>query len=169
MVGINQFRLTSAQPRVAEPHRKRSGMRHHIILGAVALGLAWLYVKVLIITIGVAVALPTPPGWSSLFTTQVSAVTAWVVICHTSAIFIVALPFSYVIARLYKRVGILLALTLTVALYAFDPLPAVLAYFQTFSTPTRIITVFDAVKLLGILPGLVWAFGRFTSNNRFER
>jgi hypothetical protein len=144
-------------------------MRQHIVLGAVALGLAWLYVKVLTITIGVAVALATPPGWGSLFTTHVSSVITWLVICHTVAILIVALPFSYVIARLYGRVGILLALTVTVALYAFDPLPGVLAYFQTFSARTKIITLFDAVKLLGILPGLVWVFGRLTSNNRLER
>ena len=144
-------------------------MRHHIILAAVALGLAWLYVKVLTITIGIAVALATPPWWSSLFTTHVSSVIAWLVICHTTAILIVALPFSYVIARLYGRVGILLALTLTVALYAVDPLPSVLEYFQTFSARTKIITLFDAVKLLGILPGLVWVFGWLTSNNRFER
>ena len=144
-------------------------MRRHIVLGVVALGLAWLYVKVLTITIGVAVALATPSWWNSLFTTHVSSVIAWLVICHTTAILIVALPFSYVIARLYGRVGILLALALTVALYAFDPLPAVLAYFQTFSTRTKVITLFDAVKLLGILPGLVWVFGRLTSNNRFER
>ena len=144
-------------------------MRLRIILGAVALGLAWLYVKVLIITIGVAIALAPPPGWGSLFTTHVSSVIAWLVICHTVAILIVALPFSYVIARLYGRVGILLALTLTVALYAVDPLPGVLEYFHTFSARTKIITLFDAVKLLGILPGLVWVFGRLTSNNRFER
>jgi hypothetical protein len=144
-------------------------MRHHIFLGAVALGLAWLYVKVLTITIGVAVALATPPWWNSLFTTHASSVITWLVICHTTVIFFVALPFSYVIARLYGRVGILLALTLTVALYAFDPLPAMLAYFQTFSTRTKIITLFDAVKLLGILPALVWVFGRLASNNRFER
>jgi hypothetical protein len=134
-------------------------MRHHIVLGAVALGLAWLYVKVLIITIGVAVTLAVPPGWGSLFTTHVSSVITWLVICHTAAILIVALPFSYVIARMYGRVGILLALTLTVALYAVDPLPGVLAYFQTFSTRTKIITLFDAAKLLGILPGLVWGLG----------
>ena len=144
-------------------------MRHRIVLGAVALGLVWLYVKVLIITIGVAVALAPPPGWGSLFTTHVSSVITWLVICHTVAISIVALPFSYVIARLYGRVGILLALTLTIALYAVDPLPGVLEYFQTFSARTKIITLFDAVKLLGILPGLVWVFGRLTSNNRFER
>jgi hypothetical protein len=144
-------------------------MRHRIVLAAVALGLAWLYVKVLIITIGVAVALAPPPGWGSLFTTHVSSVITWLVICHTVAIFLVALPFSYVIARLYGRVGILLALTLTVALYAVDPLPGVLTYFQSFSTRTKMITLFDALKLLGILPGLVWVFGRLTSNHRFER
>jgi len=144
-------------------------MRHRVVLGALALGLAWLYAKALIITIGVAVAQPTPPWWSSIFTSHVISVIVWIVTCHTMAVLIVALPFSYVIARLYGRAGVLLALTLTVALYVFDPLPAVLAYFQTDSTRMKFITLFDAVKLLGILPGLVWVIGRLTSNNRLER
>jgi fucose permease len=141
-------------------------MRRRIVLGALAVGLAWLYVKVLIFTIGVALAQAPPPWWGPLFTIHVIAVSAWVVICHTTAVLIVALPFAYLIARLYGRAGVLLALGLTIALYAFDPLPAVLTYFHTFSTHTKIITLFDAVKLLGILPGLVWVFGRLPSNQR---
>jgi hypothetical protein len=143
-------------------------MRHRIILGAFALGLAWLYLRVLVLTIGVAVALAPPTWWSPLFTSHQSAVITWVVVCHTSAVIIVALPFSYVIARLYGRVGILLALALTIALYAFDPLPSVIAYFHTYSARLMIITAFDALKLLGVLPALVWAFSRLTSNNRLE-
>jgi hypothetical protein len=144
-------------------------MRHRIVLGAVALGIAWLYLRVLVLTIGVAVALAPPTWWSPLFTTHQSAITTWVVVCHTSAVIVVALPFSYFIARLYGRVGILLALALTIALYAFDPLPSVIAYFHTYSARLIIITLFDAVKLVGILPALVWAFSRLTSNNRLER
>jgi hypothetical protein len=140
-------------------------MRHRIVLCAVALGLAWLYATVLVITIGVAAAQATPLWWSSLFTTHVSAVIAWIVLCHTTAVLVVALPFSYAIALVYGRVGALLALTLTAALYAFDPLPAVLMYFQTYSTRTKLIALFDAVTLLGILPGLVWLFARLASNN----
>lgn len=144
-------------------------MRHRIFLGVVALGLAWLYAKALIITIGVALARATPLWWSSVFKSHITSVILWIVTCHTMAVLIVALPFSYLIARLYGRAGVLLALTLTVALYSFDPLPSVLAYFQTFSTRMKVVTIFDAVKLLGILPGLVWVIGRLTSNNRFER
>jgi hypothetical protein len=140
-----------------------------IVLGVLALGLAWLYVKVLVVTIGVAAAQEPPLWWSPLFTTHMSAVLTWMVLCHTTAVLIVALPFAYTIARLYGRVGVLLALAITIALYAIDPLPAALAFFQTSSTHTKIITLFDAVKLVGILPGLVWVFIRLTSNNRFER
>ena len=144
-------------------------MRHRIVLDVVALSLAWLYFKILVVTIGVASAQALPPWWNQLFTTHMSAVITWIVVCHTTAVLIVALPFAYIIARLFRRVGVLLALGITIALYAIDPLPAVLAYFQTYSTHTRIITLFDAVKLVGILPGLVWVFSRLTSNNRLER
>ena len=144
-------------------------MRHRIILGVVALSLAWLYVKVLVLTIGVASAQALPPWWNQPFTVHINAAITWIVVCHTAAVLVVALPFAYAIARLYGRIGILLALGLTMALYAIDPLPAVLEYFHTSSTHTKIITLFDAVKLLGILPGLVWVFTPLTSNNRLER
>jgi hypothetical protein len=144
-------------------------MRYRIILGALALGLAWLYYELLVLTIGVALGQAPPTWWSPLFTAHLSAVSTWIVLCHTGAVLVVALPFSYVIARLYGRIGVLLALALTVVLYSFDPLPALLAYFQTYSTRLKIITIFDALKLLGMLPALVWAFTRLTSNNRFER
>jgi hypothetical protein len=143
-------------------------MRYRVILVALALSLGWLYVEVLIVAIGVATALALPPWWNQLFTTRLSAVTTWIVLCHTAAVLLVALPFAYAIARLYGRIGILLALGLTMALYAIDPLPAVLVYFQASSIHTKLITLFDAVKLLGILPGLVWAFTRPTSGNRLE-
>ena len=144
-------------------------MRHRIVLGVVALSLAWLYFKILVVTIGVASAQAPPLWWIHLFTSHMSAMITWIVVCHTTAVLIVALPFAYTIARLFRRVGVLLALGITIALYAIDPLPAVLAYFQMYSTHTRIIMLFDAVKLVGILPGLVWLFSRLPSNNRLER
>jgi hypothetical protein len=143
-------------------------MRYRMILIALALSLGWLYVKVLIVAIGVATALASPPWWNQLFTSRLSAITTWIMLCHTAAVLLVALPFAYAIARLYRRIGILLALGLTIALYAIDPLPAVLAYFQASNIHTKLITLFDAVKLLGILPGLVWVFTRPTSDNRME-
>jgi hypothetical protein len=144
-------------------------MRIRLILGAVALGLAWLYVETLVLAIGVATADAPPLWWIQLFTTHVSAVVAWIVMCHTTAILVVALPFAYVIARLYGRIGVLLAFGITIGLYVFDPLPAVIENFVNSSTHSKFIALFDAAKLLGILPGLVWVFSRSTSNNRFER
>ena len=75
-----------------------------------------------------------------MFPTHLSSVILWMALCHTVAIHLVALPFAYVIARLYGRVAVVLALAITFALYTIDP-----------------------------LPGLVWLIGRRTSNNRFER
>jgi hypothetical protein len=144
-------------------------MRLRIVLGAVALFLAWLYAEALVLTIGVASAQAPPVWWIHIFPTHVSAVVTWIVTSHTAAIVIVALPFAFVIARLYGRIGVLLALGLTIGLYVIDPLPAVLANFVQSSSHSKVITVFDTVKLLGVLPGLVWIFSRPTSDNRFNR
>jgi len=140
-------------------------MRQRIVLGVLAIGIAGLYVELLLRTIGVAASLPPPSWWSHVFQTHISSVILWMVLCHTTAILVVALPFAYVIARLYGRVAVLLALAITFALYAADPLPTLISYFGGFSARMKVITLFDALKLLGVLPGLVWLFGRPTSNH----
>ncbi len=144
-------------------------MRQRVVLGILAFGLLALYAQLLIFAIGTALALAPPPWWGSVFTNRLSAVYTWAILTHTAAILLVALPFSYVIARFYGRVAVPLALAITVVLYAVDPLPAVLSYFVGFSFRMKMVTLFDAVKLLGILPCLVWLFARLTSNNRLER
>ena len=144
-------------------------MRQRIVLGVLAIGIAGLYVELLVLTIGVAASLPPPSWWSHVFPTHVSSAILWMVLCHTTAILVVALPFAYLIARLYGRVAVLLALAITFALYAVDPLPTLISHFGGFSARMKVITLVDALKLLGVLPGLVWLFGRMTSNNRFER
>jgi len=108
-------------------------MKHYIHLCAVALGIAWLYAEALALTIGVAVSLSQPSWWASLFPTHTAGIAAWMVLCHTIAILVVALPFAYAIARIYGRLGIVLALGLTLVLYGFDPLPAVVSTFQSSS------------------------------------
>jgi hypothetical protein len=144
-------------------------MRKRIVLGVVALCLMALYAELLILLIGFALALPFPSWWGQLFRSHLWAVISWVVLCHTAAILLVALPFAYIIARLYGSVAIPLALAITVVLYAIDPLPAVMSSFVSSTTRMKMITLFDALKLLGALPCLVWLFARLTSNNRFER
>ena len=81
-------------------------MRDRIVLGVVALSLAWLYVKVLVVTIGVASAQAPPLWWNQLFTTHASAVITWIVLCQTTAVLTVALPFAYTSARVHTRVGV---------------------------------------------------------------
>jgi hypothetical protein len=144
-------------------------MRQRFVLGVVALGLMALYAELLVLFVGVALALPPPPWWGRLFPSQLGAVLLWVVLCHTTAVLLVALPLSYVIAQLYGRVAVLLALAITAVIYVINPLPVVLSSFAGFSLRMKIITLFDALKLVGILPCLVWLFARLTSNNQFAR
>jgi len=144
-------------------------MKKRIVLGVVALGLMGMYVELLVQLIGVALALPFLRWWVQLFPSHLWAVILWAMLCHTTAILLGALPFAYVIAPLYGRVAVLLALAVTVLLYAIDPLPFVLSSFAGLSMRMKVITLFDALKLLGVLPCLVWLFARPTSNNRIER
>jgi hypothetical protein len=145
------------------------GVRHRVVLGAVALALALLYTEALVLTVGVTAALAPLPSWYHLFSTRAGAVMSWTAVWHTMAVLVVALPFAYVIARIYGRVGVLLALTLTGVIYAIDSPAFTIAQFNTFSTHMKFVTLLDAVKLLGFLPGLVWVFGRLPIGSHLER
>jgi hypothetical protein len=98
-----------------------------------------------------------------------AAITVWVAIWHTAAVVVASLPFAYTLARLFGKKGVVIGFGLAAALYVFFTLPGIVGYFASMTTHTRVITLFDAVKLVGILPLLVWMFRQLPSNNRIER
>jgi hypothetical protein len=144
-------------------------MTKRIVLVVLALGLAWLYMWVVTTTIAYAASQPSPPGWGALFNSRGSEVLAWLVFVHTLAVLLASLPFAFAIERLYGRVGVWVALALTVAVYSATLAPFVVGAFAANPVRLKVVNLIDAVTLVGFLPALVWVFGMLPSNYRIER
>jgi hypothetical protein len=144
-------------------------MLNRIVLVALGVGLAWLYMWVVSVATGYAGALPTPAWWDPLFTSRGSGVLTWLVTVHTFAVLLASLPFALAIYYLYGRPGVWVALALTVAVYSLIILPSAVTFFGSSPLRLKVVTVFDAMKLIGFLPALVWVIGALPSNYRIER
>jgi hypothetical protein len=139
------------------------------LLVVTALVVLYLYSYCLIFCIGYALAQPHPTWWESMFSTRGHAALAWMVLCHSLAVLIVSLPFAYLLQRIYGRYGPLVALGMTITLFVAFALPALIGSFSGSSTQIKVVTIFDQIKLLGLLPVLAWGFSKLPSNHRLER
>jgi hypothetical protein len=102
-----------------------------------------------------------------MFSTRVNAATAWMVLCHSAAVLIVSVPFAYLIHRTYGRHGPLVALAMTLTLFVIFALPA-WRYLGDASTRQRVVTLLDQIKLIGVLPALVWLLGKLPPKQRLS-
>jgi hypothetical protein len=136
------------------------------LLVVIALVVLYGYSFVLVAGIGYALAQPHPAWWDSMFSARGNAALTWMVLCHSLAVLIVSVPFAYLIQRLYGRYGPAVALAMTLALFAAFALPALIGYFGDSPPRFKVVTIFDQIKLVGVLPVLVWAFSKLPSNNR---
>jgi hypothetical protein len=143
-------------------------MRATLVVLITGVALFWVYNTVLVWTIGHAMALPQPRQWAGLFATRLSGVLTWMILVHTAAIVVASSPFAFLIAHFYGRRAAGFALLITVVTFALFSLPSLLAYFRTFSTRMQLITVFDNLKLLLVLPALVLLMRKLASNNRWS-
>jgi|SRR5438105_4677759 len=141
-------------------------MRRALLVVIVLVAL-YLYSFFLIAAIGYALAQPHPAWWDSMFSTRGQAALTWMVLCHSMAVLVVSLPFAYLIQRVYGRYGPLVALAMTLTLFVVFALPA-LRYFGDSPTRFKVVTIFDQLKLVGVLPVLVWAFSKLPSNKRWS-
>ena len=144
-------------------------MTRRILLAALGFGLAGLYMWVVPVATIYAEALPVPTLWGPLFLSHSSSILAWLVTIHTVTVLFASLPFALAIDFFYGRAGVWVALAITVVVYSLTTLPSAASYFGTSALRLKVITLFDAVKLIGILPALVWAINALPSNYRIER
>ena len=144
-------------------------MKRRMLNVAVAVSLAFLYMWVVPIATIYAGAVPIPSWWGPLFPTRASGILTWLVTVHTFAVLVASLPFALAIEFLYGRSGVWVALALTVAVYSLTTLPSVVRFFGTSPLRLKMVTLFDAVKLVGVLPVLVWMLDALPSNYRIER
>jgi hypothetical protein len=140
-----------------------------LALVVLAIAIAWIYMLAVPTVIGHTAALPHPTWWNPLFPSRSTAALTWMVITHTFAVLAASLPFAFLIALIYGRTGIWVALALTVVIYVWTRTWTLFHGFGHDPLRLQLVTLFDAIKLIGCLPALVWIFGALPSNNRMER
>jgi hypothetical protein len=143
-------------------------MRRAVILLAAALFLIWFYSYLLLYAVEFSAGQPVPVNWSYLFLTPRAALLSWLYLRHTIAVLLASVPFAFVIARLYPRRWLVVALAATAPLYLTTTLPTVVQTFNTTPLRLQIAEIVDAVKLVGMLPLLTWGLRNLPSNMRWS-
>ena len=143
-------------------------MRRRLLLLLAAVGLGWIYLLAFTFAVGVAATQATPRWWLGLFSKPATSALIWLALAHAVAIALVSLPFAWIIGRMYGRLGVPLALAITVTICAFIEIPAMSQDFRTVGPLLQSIWVFGAAVLLVALPIAVWGFRAWPSNNRWR-
>ena len=143
--------------------------RRLVLLAVVAVGLLVLYQYALLVTIGYAAAMPMPRWWMDVFPSRLSGTLSFMVLWHTLAVVVAALPIAWVLARFYGRRSGVIAFAIAAVVTLPTELPAIAHIFRAMSVRAKVLTISDYVVLLGTLPLLVWLFKVLPSNHAFER
>lgn len=140
-------------------------MARRIALIGLAIGIAWVYLYVFIVAVGYAATLLIPKYWLALFPTHRAAVLTWLIMWHTLAALLVSVPFGLLIQRMYGRRGVIVALAVTLTLFGLE-VSYLRELFIGQPLSLQLVAAFDQVKLIVVLPLVVWIFSRLLSNNR---
>ena len=139
-----------------------------LVLLIASVGVLYFYEQALAWGTGHALALSRPLDWGTLFPTHLSAVLTWMILIHTTAVLLISVPFALLIAEFGGPRAPVVALVMTLVLVAVTSLPAWITYSDLMPARTKVITAFDNIKLLAILPALVWLMGKLPSTARGE-
>lgn len=140
-------------------------MARRIALIGLAIGIAWVYLYVFIVAVGYAATLLIPKYWLAHFPTHRAAVLTWLIMWHTLAALLVSVPFGLLIQRVYGRRGVIVALAVTLTLFGLE-VSYLRELFIGRPLSLQLVAAFDQVKLIVVLPLVVWIFSRLLSNNR---
>jgi hypothetical protein len=137
----------------------------HVGLVIACAGVLFAYQYALVWGIGYALALPLPSGWRASFPTHLSGSLTWLILVHTLAVLIISVPFALLIARFGGPHASAIALAITVVLFAVFSLPPLVEFFSIMPRRMRVVSAFDQIKLILVLPLLVWLMRKLPSNN----
>lgn len=139
---------------------EKSPWVRRVLLALAALIVLYLYSFCLVAAFGYALSRPPPAFFGQLFAAPGATALIWMVVCHTTALLAVSLPFAYLIHRLYGTLAPAVAFTMTLVLFLGFALPALWLTFAGSPPRFKVIATFDQIKLLGSLPLMAWVFGR---------
>src|SRR4051794_13327680 len=117
----------------------------------VAIAAVAIYRLTLSYAVGYAVAMPFPSWWLYLVPRSAHGILLWSLLCHTVAVILVGLPFAWLFARLYGRLGVYLGAVATLIVVVPDGL-SLAQRFGSMSAFLQAIVVTDMIKLLVVLP-----------------
>jgi hypothetical protein len=128
--------------------------RIQFILAAVVLAAVYYYL--LVFLVGWTSVHERPVWWLSVFPTRPFAVIAWLVVLHTAAVLLAALPVAVATVLIARKAAVLLGLTVAV-------LATVVAVFPSLSSTIwpliwqshPIFFVTDQIKLIVAVPAIV--------------
>jgi hypothetical protein len=143
-----------------------TGRRIMILIGLAAL--LYVYGSALLGGTYYASAIPIPAAWVSLFANRLSGVLAWMIVVQTLAVLVISIPFAFVVARFGGRYAPVVALAMTLVLFVVFFPSSFFTQFGILPLRTKIVTGFEQVKLILVLPSLVWLIRRLPSNNRWR-
>jgi len=152
-------------------------MRRRVMLTIAAVALAWSYWIAVIAGIGFAAYLSFPTMlWLGIVPTHGPAPPSWhlqylatELALDTLAIFLVTVPFAWVLGRTFKRRGPLLGAAMTVVIVIATYRPFLEDILEPGNSTLRVLFLTDAAEILAFLPLFVWLLQRLPSNYRLER
>jgi hypothetical protein len=135
-----------------------------------ALVLAAGYSYLLIYLIGWMATHHWPSWWFDVFPSRHVGAVTWLVILHTTAVLLAALPIGIAAVMIARKKAVLLGLIAaslaTVVAVAPSLAPTI---WPTVWSSHPIFFVTDQIKLVVAVPFVAWVLRRAFSNNRFER
>jgi hypothetical protein len=134
-----------------------------LFLAVACLGLLCAYGYALWWVFGYEAALPIPRWWTWF----------WILLIDTLTLILVSAPVAALVTRFGGRHAIVVALVMTVALFAVTVAPTLAdtvgAYARAPHAGRMLLAyAFADIKLIAVLPLLVWLFRTLPSNNRWR-
>jgi hypothetical protein len=142
-------------------------LRHPIVLTAVAAGLVVLYLFAFLYMVAFVAIQPTPVWWRSAFGTHRSAELSWLFSFHAAGVVLVSVPFAFVIAHVYRRLGVAVACVVTLVVWGTVDASSMTDAFKSTAFGARGFWIANSLELLGSLPAFVWLVQHLPSNNRW--
>ena len=142
--------------------------RIRFVLATVILGVMYYYL--LVYLVGWMSAQEGPGWWIGMFPARRIGVLGWLVLLHTSAVFLAALPVAVAAVIIERTQAVLLALTAAVLATIAAVVPSLSStIWPIIWNSNPILFVTDQVKLIVAVPLIAWVLRAASSNNRFAR
>jgi hypothetical protein len=142
--------------------------RIRFALAAVILGVMYYYL--LVYLVGWMSTHERPGWWVGMFPTRRIGALGWLVLLHTSAVLLAALPIAVAAVIIERTQAVLLALTAAVLATIVAVVPALSStIWPIIWNSNPILFVTDQAKLIVAVPLIAWVLRAASSNNRFER